>query len=99
MISETLKIITENFEKGFHSSTLIGWKPDFDEKGRPLNANPNLRDGSAIIEGKTYWYVRWGWKVRIWDRKADYGDVLSKKDDFIEEVNLTPKYLLNQKKH
>ena len=88
MISEALKNITENFEKGFNSSTLIGWKRNFDEHGRPLNANPNYRDGSATIEGKTYWFTRKGWKVRIWDRKSRYTDFMSDKQDFIEEVDL-----------
>jgi hypothetical protein len=93
MISEALKNITENFEKGFHSSTLMGWQRNFDEQGRPLNANPNYRDGSATIEGKTYWFTRKGWKVRIWDRLSRYTDFMSDKQDFIEEVDLTPDYV------
>ncbi len=95
MISEALKIITQNFEKGFSSSTLLGWQPNFDEQGRPLNSNPNYRDGNTTIEGKTYWFTRKGWKVRIWDRMARYTDFMSDKQDFIEEVDLTPDYIKN----
>lgn len=93
MISDTLKIITDSFEKGFHSSTLLGWEANYDSEGRPLNANPNYRDGSATIEGKTYWFTRKGWRVRIWDRKARYTDFMCDKQDFIEEVDLTPDYI------
>ncbi len=98
MISETLKKITKNFEKGFDSSTLVAWTPNYDEQGRPLNCNPNYQDGSATIEGKTYWFTRKGWKVRIWDRPAKYGDFMSGKDDFIDEVDLTPDYVRERKK-
>lgn len=93
MISDVLKVITENFSKGFYSSTLLGWEQVFDEQGRPLNANPNYKDGSAIIEGKTYWFTRKGWKVRIWDRAARYTDFMSDKKDYTEEIDLTPDYL------
>lgn len=96
MISDTLKIITDNFEKGFTSSTLMGWGIDYDKKGRPLNSNPNYRSGTTIIEGKQYWFTRKGWKVRIWDREANYMDFLNNKQDFIEEVDLTPDYLKNE---
>jgi hypothetical protein len=95
MILEALKQKTQNFENGFYSSTLLGWTPKFDEQGRPLNANPNYRDGTATIEGKTYWFTRKAWKVRIWDRMARYTEFMSDKQDFIEEVDLTPDYVLN----
>ena len=94
MISEALKKITSNFEKGFNSSTLLGWKPNYDEQGRMLNADPNYRSGQAKIEGETYWFVRKGWKVRIWDKQARYTDFMSNKQNFIEEIDLTPDYVL-----
>jgi hypothetical protein len=96
MISDTIKIITENFEKGYNSSTLMGWLRRYDELGRPLNTDPNYRDGNVNINGKTYWFTRKGWKVRIWDRNANYTDFMSNKNDFIEEVDLTPDYIINK---
>jgi len=94
MISEALKKITHNFEKGFNSTTLMAQCIDYDEQGRPLTADLNYRSGEATIKGKTYWFVRKGWKVRIWDKFASYTDFMSNKKDFIEEVDLTPDYVL-----
>jgi len=93
MISEALKKITNNFENGFSGTTLMGWHEIFDEQGRPLNADPNYRTGIATIEGKTYCFIRKGWKVRIWDKMSSYTDFMSNKQDFIEEVDLTPVYV------
>ena len=93
MISEALKKITNNFETGFNSSTLMARNLTFDEQGRPLNSDPNYRSGEAKINGKTYWFVRKGWKVRIWDVPERYTAFMSNKQNFIEEVDLTPDYL------
>lgn len=87
------KIITQNFEKGFYSSTLLGWTPKYDVQGRPLNCDPNFKDGTATVDGKQYWFTRRGWTVRIWDRKSRYTDFMANTPDFIEEVDLTPDYL------
>lgn len=96
MISEALKKITQNFTKGFYQSTFLGWIPNYDNQGRPLNCDPNYKDGTATIEGKTYWFTRHGWKVRVWDRMAMYTDFMSNKNDFIEEIDLTPDYILER---
>lgn len=92
-VSDALKVITSNFEKGFHTSTLLGWTPNYDLNGRQINADPNYREGQATIEGKPYWFTKKGWKIRIWDRPAKYTDFMSNKQDFIEEVDITPDYV------
>lgn len=94
MISETLKKITNNFESGFRQSTLMGWTPKFDIQGRPLNTDPNYRRGEVLIEDKTYWFIRKGWIVRIYDNKTDYTKFHDTSEyPFIEEVGLTPDYV------
>lgn len=93
MIIDKLKEKTENFEKGFHSETLMGWWPKFDDNGRPMNADPNYRTGSVDLCGKTYTFVRKAWKVKVWERKASYTEFRNTEGDFIAEIDLTPHYL------
>lgn len=99
MISDTLKVITDNFTKGFDGQTLMGTTINYDEQGRPLNYDSNYKYGSANIEGKTYGFVRKGWKVRIWNERVHYTAFLSDRQDFIEEVDLTPDYILKRNKN
>lgn len=92
-IIETLKKVTDNFETGFHSSTCMGWKPNYDLEGRPLNCDPNFRDGNITIEGKEYFFVRKGWWVLVWDKYADYLHAMKGEKDYIAKVDLRPNYL------
>ena len=98
MIAETLKIITDNFDKGYHRSTLMSFSENFDKLGRPLNCDPNYREGSKRIEGKEYFFVRKGWIVRIWDKPVSYMAFMNDDQGFIEEVDLTPDYVLELQK-
>lgn len=93
MIEKALRKITNDFETGFSSSTLLGWERNYDNEGRPLRANPNYRSGVATIDDVQYSYVRKEWLVRIWDRNANYGDFMSNKTDYILEIDLTPDYV------
>jgi hypothetical protein len=99
MISETLRIITDNFTKKFDGQTLMGWTPKYDEQGRPLNCDPNYKYGRVNIEDKTYGFVRKGWKVRIWEGEVHYTAFMNDRQDFIEEVDLTPDYILERNKN
>lgn len=101
MILKTIQKLTDNFEKGFTCSTLMGWIPNYDKEGRPLNCDPNFRDGTIIIEDTQYWFVRRRWRIRLWDRKADYMDFMNNKEDYIEELDITPDYVkeYNEKKN
>lgn len=96
MISEVLKTITDNFDKGYHQRTLMSFSANFDELGRPLNCDPNYMVGSKRIEGKEYFFVRKGWIVRIWDKPVSYMAFVNNNQDFIEEVDLTPDYILER---
>lgn len=96
-MEKALRVITDNFEKGFNQTTLMGWRKDFDLEGRPLNADPNYRSGSCRIEEKDYWYVRKGWKVRVWDVEADYHAFMNGDKSYILEIDLTPEYIKNDK--
>lgn len=91
MILDTIKILTNNFETGFEWSTMLGWKKNYDKQGRLLNCDPNIKSGSIIIEGKQYWFVRIGYKVRLWDSFRDkYGCCIG---DHLEEMDIKPDYV------
>lgn len=92
-LEETLRLLTDNFEKGFAMTTLMGWVQDYDLEGRLLNCDPNYKSGSKVIEGKEYWYVRKKWKVRVWDVPADYHAFMKGDESYILEIDLTPEYL------
>ena len=58
---ETKRIIEANrtatngtFIGEYCSSTLVGWVPRYDEQGRPLNADPNLKHSTITIDGTDY---------------------------------------------
>lgn len=86
MIIETLERLTQNFNSFNGTCTLMGWIPRFDDKGRPLNADPNVRRGNAHVGGIDFHYVRVGWKVTIYEDSPSKGIVFRKLD-------LTPEYL------
>lgn len=61
MILELIRNITNNFDENtFKETTLMGWVPQFDTQGRPLNADPNYLSGSIDIDGQTYYYIKRG---------------------------------------
>lgn len=80
------------------SHTLMGWTPNFDDKGRPLNCDPNYYDSSIFINGKEYYMTRKGWKVCIWkDGTCNYCTMMfgNYEDKVLAEVDLTPEYIKN----
>lgn len=76
-------------------STCMGWIPDYDSQGRPINCDPNYRDSSIRIEGHDYHMTRKGWHVYIWNQPCSYGTVWAKDRDkyILAEVDLTPDYV------
>ena len=50
-------------------STLMGWFRKYDDRGRPLNADPNYKDSEVIIDGVTYRLTRTGWYACVWNPK------------------------------
>lgn len=93
IIEYTLRKETNDFKSGYTESTLMGWTPEFDDQGRPLNADPNYRSGKLNINNITYYYIRRRWEVRVWDVMATYMDFMKDDDSYILKVNLTPDYL------
>lgn len=77
------------------TSTLIGWKEEFDEKGRPVTCDPNYKDSKFNICGKTYYVTRYEWNVIIWKDKGSYIDLFRsvKPADKLIEIDLTPDYV------
>lgn len=78
-------------------STLMGWFPNYDELGRPLNCDPNYRDTTIMINGVTYPLTRCGWSAYIWlpDSNASYTMVWSTMRDkfLLTKVDLRPDYV------
>jgi len=89
-----IKEFTNNFTTGFDATTLMGWFPNFDGEGRPLNADPNHQWGKIEVNGKPIWIVKCGWKVGISLKPMDrfYDEGL-----FYTVVDLTPKHLKDGK--
>ena len=65
-----------------YSSTCLGWLQNYDEEGRPLNCDPNIKTGEITIGGETYTLSRAGWHVSV----KKNGKIITTKD-------LTPDYL------
>ena len=83
-------------------TTLMGWFPRYDKKGRPLNADPNYIHYYVNIDGINYAVTKHGWNVIVW--KSEYIDEVSycsamgdTKDNnkILYEYDITPKYLKN----
>ena len=75
--------------------TLMAWFPEFDDLGRPLNADPNLKD-YVVKDGennKFYHITKRGWKSHIYEtfNAENYpGKQKGKEIYFIDE---TPDYI------
>lgn len=92
MILELIRNITNNFSGNtFKGSTLMGWVPRFDDQGRPLNADPNYLSGDIDIDGQTYYYIKKGWIVKLWDKPINY--LQFDRHDYIEMLDSTPDYV------
>lgn len=65
-------------------STLLGWIREYDELGRPLNANPNTITGKIRIDGKDYKVKTRSWYSTIYDWNTN---------ELIGEVDFTPAYV------
>ena len=77
------------------TKTCMGWIPDYDSQGRPLNCDPNYIDSRIRIEGQYYYITRKGWHVYIWNQPCSYCSVWSEYRDkyILAEVDLTPDYV------
>jgi hypothetical protein len=76
-------------------TTCMGWLPNFDSQGRPLDCDPNYRDSSIRIEGQDYHMTKVGWHVYIWNQPRSYQTVWAKDRDkyILAEVDWTPDYV------
>jgi hypothetical protein len=95
---DALKLATNNFSQGFTTSTLMDWNPKYDKDGASLNSNPNYQQSEVSIQNITYYFVRRGWLVRVWDKPVSYMALLNDNQDFIIEIDLTPEYLKDDKR-
>lgn len=92
-IAKLIAKLTDNFETGYHQSTLLARETNYDSLGRPLTCNPNYRTGYITIEGIKYTFIRKGWNVKIFNTPTTYTEVMNGKANPIAEVDLTPDYL------
>lgn len=93
-IIKALKLITKDFTQGFSGSTLAGWVIRHDDKGRPLNCDPNYQWGESIISGKSYYFIRCGWLVKIYNEPTSYGSFNGSSQ--LHTVDLEPEYIKNK---
>lgn len=70
-----LRETTDNFTKGFYSSTLLA-------------GDGNWFSGEVIIDGVKYWMVKHYNKVRIWDTPKNYMAWINGDKDYILEVEI-----------
>lgn len=85
-----------SFIGDYSMSTCMGWKREYDEKGRPVTCDPNYKDSTFNICGREYRVTRYGWHVVIWKNEGGYCRLLSKVkpvDDILAEIDLTPDYV------
>ena len=98
---EAIRTATNGTFIGEHcSSTLLGWRPIYDEQGRPLNANPNSKHSTITINGTVYPISRQGWYAYVY--KAPKLASFATKYNFynptkhallLAEVDLRPDYV------
>lgn len=69
-----LKKETSNFNTHIVSSTLM--------------AGDNYHSGEAEVDGVKYYFAKYKNKCRVWNRKADYMDLLNNKKDYILNIDL-----------
>jgi hypothetical protein len=86
-----MKIATDNFKKGFASSTLIGWLQEYDLEGRITTADPNFKMGFITIDTTKYTFIKRRWLVKVWNVDVDYNQF--NKIEPLFEIDLTPDYL------
>jgi hypothetical protein len=88
-----LSIATNNFSNT-SCSTLMGWVPHFDKKGRAINADPNYQSGECELNGKKYEYVKSEWLVKIIEPRG--GTIYPRwnaSSILLAEVDITPNYI------
>ena len=103
MTTEEIIIAIENatnktFISGMASRTCMGWEQEYDNKGRPLRADPNYTSSKIKIDGVTYALVRKGWKAYVF--KPEYPDAnylwlwKENRDNYLlAEIDQTPAYV------
>lgn len=102
-ITEALRNITGGTFEMSGTTTLLGWIPQYDKQGRPLNADPNYIDYSVNIEGTEYDVTKHGWDVYVWKpefKQAQYTNLWTPDymDHVLAHIDLTPDYLKEDNK-
>ena len=102
-ITEALRNITGGSFEMPGNTTLIGWIPQYDKQGRPLNTDPNYKDYSVNIEGTDYNVTKHGWHVYVWKpefTQAQYTYLWTQDymDHVLAHIDLTPDYLKEDNK-
>ncbi len=64
--NELANQIIANFGNTGTLTTLLGWIPEFNSEGLPLNANPNKQVSKTKINNETYVIVKCGWQINIY---------------------------------
>lgn len=96
-ITEALRNITGGSFEMPGTTTLLGWNPQYDKHGRPLNTDPNYKDYSVNIEGTDYNVTKHGWHVYVWEPgyNGQYTSLWINNcmDHVLAHIDLTPDYL------
>ncbi len=95
-IVEAIRLATNGTFVGRNGiRTCMGWIPEYDRQGRPLNCDPNYIDSIVCIEGQDYYMTRVRWHVYIWNQRCLRTTVWAKDRDryILAEVDLTPDYV------
>ena len=95
-IVEAIRTATNGTFVGFSGvKTCMGWIPEYDSLGRPLNCDPNYIDSTIRIDGQDYYITKVKWHVYIWNQPCSRCTVWKKDRDkyILAEVDLTPDYV------
>jgi len=75
------------------STTLLGWKQCFDELGRPINTNPNIRESLSKVGDSYYLIGKHNWEVSIYHTTDTELLPSTKRGDLVCTLDFTPEYL------
>lgn len=91
LIKDALIKATNNFTKisGPYRTTEMAWKRQVDDKGRPINANPNYKSYTVRIGLDKYYIVQRGWEVKVFLEPVHHSTTL---EPYIR-IDITPDYL------
>lgn len=89
-LTRSLKEVTNEFTKFSGSTTLLGWYPNYDPKGRLLCPDPNWITLNPItIGGVTYYCIKKDWKISVYSKQTNY---LSDNNPLFV-IDITPDYI------